>query len=202
MKNLSLKRLAPVILTAFLLGVAAGPVYAGGRPPAPAPQPKPQPQPQPKPQESSHPTVIGTLKSDKGTTGGSSVIGTLKPSRPGEQPMIGTLKPDNPPAPQPQPKPKPQPQPQPQPQTQPDQARPQNDPPPQSRPAAQQVQSESGPQIVQEAPKTVPAAQQAQEPIIITPRSVRAGNASGGNRTQNLQGYSGGNGSGPLIYNP
>ena len=41
-------------------------------------------------------------------------------------------------------------------------------------------------------------------PIIITPRSVRAGNSSGGGKSsyRDVPGYSGGDGTGPLIYNP
>ena len=68
---------------------------------------------------------------------------------------------------------------------------------PQIRQAAQQaVNDPAVQQIVQENP-------QLNEPIIITPRSVRAGNASsGGNRNSYGAGYSGGNGNGPLIYNP
>jgi uncharacterized spore protein YtfJ len=66
--------------------------------------------------------------------------------------------------------------------------------------AAQQVRNDPAvQQIVQENP-------QLNQQIVITPRSVRAGNASsGGSRNQQHQygaGYSGGNGDGPLIYNP
>ena len=61
--------------------------------------------------------------------------------------------------------------------------------------------TEPEPQIVQE-PSQKPA--QTQEPIIITPRSVRAGNSSGGGKSsyRDVPGYSGGDGTGPLIYNP
>ena len=66
--------------------------------------------------------------------------------------------------------------------------------------AVQQVQKDPAvQQIVQENP-------QQNQPIVITPRSVRAGNtSSGGTSRQQHQygaGYSGGNGNGPLIYNP
>ena len=82
---------------------------------------------------------------------------------------------------------------------------------PQIKQAAQQVES-MAPQIKQAAQQAVnaPAVQQIvqenpqlNEPIVITPRSVRAGNASSGSNRNNYgAGYSGGNGSGPLIYNP
>ena len=64
--------------------------------------------------------------------------------------------------------------------------------------AAEQLQKEPLPQAAQDAA-------QAQGPIIITPRSVRAGNTSAGGRQPRNSygaGYSGGNGNGPLIYNP
>ena len=203
--NMPLKRFAAVALTVCLLGVAAGTVYAGHGP-QPQPQPKPQPQPQPKPQPQPQPKPA-----QQNAPHGSNIIGTLKPQRSGEQPMIGTLKEQPDPQPRrivPRPvyaepvnepeksQPKPQPQNNPAPEQQ---ARPQGNPPPESRPAAAQ-QAEPAPQIVQEA------APQAQEPIIITPRSVRAGNVSSGSGSRtgngNLPGYTGGNGSGPLIYNP
>ena len=223
--KLSLKRIAAVALTVCLLGVAAGTVYGGGR--GPAPQPKPQPQPQPAQQKSASVPVIGSLSngstigslgrgssigslsngSSIGSLSNGSSIGSLVPQKSGVQPMIGTVEPSNP---QPQPKPK---------KTEPDQKIPQNDPPsgigtlepfnppPQSRPAEQPKPVEPGPQVVQEtvrkqAPEQ-PKQAQAQDPIIIMPRSVRAGNASGGGSSNSkLPGYSGGDGSGPLIYNP
>ena len=68
--------------------------------------------------------------------------------------------------------------------------------------AAKQIQGQGGaaaaPQIVQDAP-------QSQNPIVIMPRSVRAGNTGNGRRSGGHAlgaGYSGGNGQGPLIYNP
>jgi len=229
--KLSLKRIAAVALTVCLLGAAAGTVYAGGRGPAPQPQPKPQPQPQPKPQPAQQKTsspVIGSLSSgstigslSNGSTIGSlssgSTIGSLSNGS-----TIGSLIPTNPQSkPTPQPKPRntepergggrrPQKNPpsaevRPQDNPQPAEARPQNNPPPQSRPAEQPKPAEPGLQVVQEQPKRQdpPKEAQPQEPIIITPRSVRAGNASGGgSSSRNLPGYSGGDGTGPLIYNP
>ena len=71
--------------------------------------------------------------------------------------------------------------------------------------AAQQIQNDPAvQQIVQDYPEL-------NEPIIIMPRSVGNGNySSGGSRNGNRNnrqhqygdGYSGGNGNGPLIYNP
>ena len=214
---------------------AAGSVYAGGHQPQPQPQPKPQPQPQPQPkpqpvqQDNSHrSSIIGSLKPDKaaGSTHTSSIIGTLKPQKSSEVPVIGDLKPSNPTQTpvignvrpsssgskiiggQPtnyvepiidqtqqavkeiQPK---------IPQIE-QQVRQQAEPMiPQIQQAAQQALNDPAvQQIVQENP-------QLNEPIIITPRSVRAGNASSGSsRSRNSYGagYSGGNGDGPLIYNP
>ena len=75
---------------------------------------------------------------------------------------------------------------------------------PQIRQQAQQMAQEiqenpAVQQVVQENPAL-------NEPIIITPRSVRAGNSGGGTRNRGQHqygaGYSGGNGDGPLIYNP
>ena len=67
---------------------------------------------------------------------------------------------------------------------------------PQVRQAAQQLQNDpSVQQIVQENP-------QLNEPIIIMPSSVRSVKASSGRSNSYGAGYSGGNGSGPLIYNP
>ena len=77
---------------------------------------------------------------------------------------------------------------------------------PQIQPAAQQaarqIQNDSADQqLVQDYPEL-------NEPIIIMPRYVENGsNNSRGNRNNNSQhqygeGYSGGNGNGPLIYNP
>ena len=223
--KLSLKRIAAVLLTVCLLGAAAGTVYAGGRGPAPQPkpqpqtQPKPQPQPQPKPaQQKTSSPVIGSLSNgstigslSNGSTIGSlssgSTIGSLSNGS-----TIGSLLPTNP-----QSKPTPQPKPR---NTEPErgggrrpqnnppsaEVRPQNNPPPQSRPAEQPKPAEPGPQVVQEAPRKQapeqPKQAQAQDPIIITPRSVQAGNASNGGSSRNLPGYSGGDGTGPLIYNP
>ena len=209
--KLSLKRIAAVALTVCLLGVAAGTVYGGGR--GPAPQPKPQPQPQPKPQPQPQPQPAQQQKSASvpviGSLSNGSSIGSLVPQKSGVQPMIGTVEPSNPkPQSKPQSKPK---------NPESDQKIPQNDPPPaigtlepfnpppQSRPAEQPKSVEPAPQIVQETPRKAeqPKQAQAQDPIIIMPRSVRAGNASGGGpSSRNLQGYSGGDGSGPLIYNP
>jgi len=68
---------------------------------------------------------------------------------------------------------------------------------PQSQEAAQLVQNDPA---VQQAVQDNPASN---EPIIITPRSVRAGNPkSAGKKHEYGTGYSGGNGNGPLIYNP
>ena len=231
--NMSLKRFPTVILAVCLLGfAAAGSVYAGGHHPQPQPKPQPQPQPKPQPQpvqqDNSHrSSIIGSLKPDKaaGSTHTSSIIGTLKPQKSSEVPVIGDLKPSNPTQTpvignvrpsssgskiiggQPtnyvepiidqtqqavkeiQPK---------IPQVQ--QAAQQAEPMiPQVQQAAQQALNDPAvQQIVQENP-------QLNEPIIITPRSVRAGNASSGSsRSRNSYGagYSGGNGDGPLIYNP
>jgi hypothetical protein len=72
----------------------------------------------------------------------------------------------------------------------------------QAQEAARQIQNDPAvQQLVQDNP-------QLNEPIIIMPRSVRAGNtgsgSSSGRRGQHRYGagYSGGNGQGPLIYNP
>ena len=73
----------------------------------------------------------------------------------------------------------------------------------QAQQAARQIQNDPAiQQLVQDNP-------QLNEPIIILPRSVRAGNtgsgsSSGRRRSQHAygDGYSGGNGQGPLIYNP
>ena len=69
-------------------------------------------------------------------------------------------------------------------------------------PVTQQVE-----QAVQQLPQ--PMQEQLNEPIIILPRSVNAGNGSGSrttrsnsNSTYGIPGMSGGNGNGPLIYNP
>ena len=66
--------------------------------------------------------------------------------------------------------------------------------------AAQQIQNDPAvQQFVQDYPEL-------NEPIIIMPRSVGNGNNSRGSRNnrqhQYGDGYSGGNGNGPLIYNP
>ena len=72
---------------------------------------------------------------------------------------------------------------------------------PQIQQAAQQAMNDPAlQQLLQDYP-------QLNEPIIIPPRSVRAGNASQGrgqSRSRNSYGagYTGGNGIGPLIYNP
>lgn len=222
--NLPLKRFAAVLLTVCVLGVAAESVYAAGHGPAPQPkpQPKPQPQPQPAQQKTSSP-VIGSLSSgsmigslSNGSTIGSlssgSTIGSLSNGS-----TIGSLIPTNPQSkPTPQPKPRntepersggrrPQNNPpsaevRPQDNPQHAEVRPQDNPQPQSHPtAAQQKPAEPEPQVVQEAPKQA----QVQDPIIITPRSVRAGNTSSGRSPyRDVPGYSGGDGSGPLIYNP
>ena len=79
----------------------------------------------------------------------------------------------------------------------------QNNPPPQSRPAEQPKPAEPEPQVIRETPQKPateqPKQAQAQDPIIIMPKSVSNGNSSNRN---SMPGYSGGNGSGPLIYNP
>ena len=72
-------------------------------------------------------------------------------------------------------------------------------------PVTQQVE-----QAVQELPQ--PMQEALNEPIIITPRSVSAGNNGNGNSkskrrsksqwTYGIQGMTGGDGNGPLIYNP
>ena len=66
-------------------------------------------------------------------------------------------------------------------------------------PVTQQVE-----QAVQELPQ--PVQETLNEPIIITPRSVSAGNNSKSKRrsqwTYGVPGMTGGNGNGPLIYNP
>ena len=67
-------------------------------------------------------------------------------------------------------------------------------------PVTQQVE-----QAVQQLPQ--PMQEKLNEPIIILPRSVNAGNGSrttrsNSNSTYGIPGMSGGNGNGPLIYNP
>ncbi len=66
-------------------------------------------------------------------------------------------------------------------------------------PVTQQVGHE-----VQQLPQPVPEAQN--EPIIITPQSVNTGNGSNSKRrskwTYGVPGMTGGDGNGPLIYNP
>ena len=227
--KLSLKRIAAVALTVCLLGIAAGTVYGGGRHPSPQPQPQPQPKPQPQPQpkpaqqkSSTSSPIIGSLGSGSsiGSLSNGSTIGSLSSGS-----MIGSLLPTNSqPKTQPISKPK-QKDPEPErggggrpkdnpsgegrPQNNPPpaaEARVQNNPPPQSRPTEQPKPAE-GPQVVQAAPQKQPPEQpkqaQTQDPIIIMPRSVRAGNTSGGGSSnRNLPGYSGGDGTGPLIYNP
>ena len=224
--NKRLTRFAAVALAATLLVAFAENAHAGAVPgktqpqtgsksAAAKPQTKPQPvKPQPaRPQQTS---TIGTLNSSNSQP----VIGTLKPSNPSSQPVIGTLKPSNP-SKQPiigtvspidpiihgsdviggagQEKPVdpviPPSPPEPGPQVEPVL------PPPIPQQTVQQGPSapaSDGPLIVQDEPAQ-------SEPIIITPRTVRAGNVqSGGNRGQHEYGagYSGGNGNGPLIYNP
>jgi hypothetical protein len=139
--------------------------------------------------------MIGTLK-PSGPSSGSPIIGSDKPvyvepivektpgkGAKGTEPNVPQTQPDVP-------------------RTQPDVPRTQPDVPqtqpdvPRTQPAAQQIRNEAAPTVVQEA------APQAQEPIVITPRSVRAGNRSSGRSSSNLPGYTGGNGNGPLIYNP
>ena len=117
--------------------------------------------------------------------------------------MIGTLMPTSP---QPQSQPKPQPKPK---KTEPESGgRPQNNPPsgevisqnnppPQSGPAEQPKPAEPEPQVIVQNPSQKPA--QVQDPIIIMPKSVSNGNSS---KKNSMPGYSGGDGSGPLIYNP
>jgi len=228
--NLPLKRFAAVVLTVCLLGIALESFCAGGHGPAPQPQPqpKPQPQPQPKPQPQPQPKpvqqktstsspVIGSLSSgstigslSKGSTIGSlssgSTIGSLSSGS-----MIGSLLPTNNNMKTPRidemvpKKPKPD---------KGGKAVDYNAEPvveqaqlavkevepmtPQIQQAAQHLQKEPLPQAAQDAA-------QSQGPIIITPRSVRAGNTSSGGRQPRSSygaGYSGGNGNGPLIYNP
>ena len=210
--NLPLKRIAAVALTVCLLGAAAGTVYAGGRGPASQPQPRPQPQPKPQPAQqntSKSSAVIGSLSSGStiGSLGNGSSIGSLSSGS-----AIGTLAPTNP---QPQPKPNPKPRlKDPEPErgggrrSQNDahaEARLPNNPPPQSRPAEQPKPAE-GPQVVQQTTKNPapeqPKPAQAQAPIIIMPKSVSNGNSSRGNTYRDTTGYTGGNGNGPLIYNP
>ena len=66
-------------------------------------------------------------------------------------------------------------------------------------PVTQQIE-----QAVQKLPQ--PVQETLTEPIIITPRSVSAGNNSKSKRrsqwTYGVPGMTGGNGNGPLIYNP
>ena len=240
--NLPLKRFAAVLLTMFVLGVAAETVYAGARRPNPQPQPPPQPNPQPAQQNTSPSVpVIGSLSSgstigslSKGSTIGSlssgstigslssgSMIGSLNSSKPSQTPVSsnsasgnkvngGGVKPTEfkdtarelvkqsqqaEKAVKEAKKKLPQIE---------QEVRQQVEPMiPQIQQAAQQAaqQVKNDPavqQIIQENP-------QMDEPIIITPRSVRAGNASSGARQPRSSygaGYSGGNGNGPLIYNP
>ena len=85
----------------------------------------------------------------------------------------------------------------------------------QSMPSAEQIQQMArqlqGPvtqqveQAVQQLPQ--PIQEKLNEPIVILPRSVNAGNGSrttrsNANSTYGIPGMSGGNGNGPLIYNP
>ncbi len=227
MMKMPLKRFATAILAVCMLGFAAGSVYAGG--PHPQPQPKPQPQPQPKPQPQPQPQpqpkpaqqntsqpVIGSLSSGStigslgsGSTIGSlssgSSIGSLIPQKNTSKPINVEPIPKNPKLDKPgkradavdyvdepvveQPKQSKAAQPEIRQAAQPAV--------PQTKPVAQPLKNEPAvPQIVQEPPKQ-------NDPIVITPRSVRAGNASpGGNQNGYGAGYSGGNGNGPLIYNP
>ena len=125
--------------------------------------------------------MIGTLAPSK--PGQMTMIGTLEPSKPGQMTMIGgPAVPADPIIPQVQ------------------------DPPP-PRVVADEPQPQAAdpqPQVVADEP---PKQAKAQDPIIITPRSVSAGNAKSGSSGRGSrhtygEGYSGGNGNGPLIYNP
>jgi hypothetical protein len=201
--------------------------------PKPQPQPQPQPKPAQQKTSSpvigslSSGSTIGSLSNgstigslSNGSTIGSlsngSTIGSLIPtnSQPQSKPKPKLKDPEpergggrrpqnNPPSADVRPQDNPQPaEARPQDNPQPAEARPQNNPPPQSRPAEQPKPVEPEPQIIVQELSQKPA--QAQDPIIITPRSVRAGNASGGgkNTFHDTPGYSGGDGTGPLIYNP
>jgi len=193
-----------------------------GTKPQPQP-PKPQPQPQPQNNDSLSSNVIGTLRPSNPTQ--NAAIGTLRPSNPTQNAAIGTLRPSNPTlagsdvigeipsvdsivqqaqeaAKQIEPM-------IPQIQQQTQEAAKQIEPMiPQIRQQAQQAvqQIQNDPafqQIVQSNP-------QQNDPIVIMPRSVQGGNnpgsSSGRRRSSNSHaygdGYSGGNGQGPLIYNP
>ena len=84
----------------------------------------------------------------------------------------------------------------------------------QNMPGAEQIQKKArqpqGPvtQQVEQAvqPLPQPTQETSNEPIIITPRAVNAGNGSQSKRRSNwtygVPGMTGGNGNGPLIYNP
>ena len=142
------------------------------------------------------------------------MIGTITPSKQGEQPMIGTLAPSgsniiggynmDPIIKQTEQALKQAEPIIPQIQQQTEQAARQVEPMiPQIRQAAQQAVQQGQDAAALNAPEQ-------NEPIVITPRSVRAGNASNSNgsgrrnnnRSSYGAGYSGGNGQGPLIYNP
>ena len=203
----------------------------------PQPKPQPQPQPQPQQSSSRRSSIIGSLASPGGTatnsmigslgaSGRSSIIGNTTPAvEPGPGPNPG---------PKPGPKPGPGPKPRPndgavgvtyydtgvtveigQVESAPQTAAPQVEQVMQSMPDAEQIQQMArqiqGPvtrqveQAVQQQPQ--PVQEKLNDPIVILPRSVNAGNGSRATRsnskpTYGIPGMSGGNGNGPLIYNP
>ena len=178
-------------------------------------------------------SMIGSLASPGGTAT-NSMIGSLGAS--GRSSIIGNTTPAVEPGPGPNPGPKPGPGPKPRPndgavgvtyydtgvtveigqvESAPQTAAPQVEQVMQSMPDAEQIQQMArqlqGPvtrqveQAVQQQPQ--PVQEKLNDPIVILPRSVNAGNGSRATRsnskpTYGIPGMSGGNGNGPLIYNP